>query len=90
MFRFKMDNFIPSIQLTREISFCWSKNQILGNLSRQNMAVFLLVTSWNVTIQVSVLWKRLLLTVIAYSRTVNMRVQSELRVVAWRQFLLAS
>ena len=36
MFRFKMDNFIPSIQLTREISFCWSKNQILGNLSRQN------------------------------------------------------
>ena len=90
MFRFKMDNFIPSIQLTREISFCWSKNQILGNLSRQNMAVFLLVTSWNVTIQVSVLWKRLLLTVIAYLTTVIIRVQKELRVVAWRQFLLAS
>ena len=39
MFRFKMDNFIPSILLTREISFRWSKNQILGNLSRQNMTL---------------------------------------------------
>ena len=90
MFRFKMDNFIPSILLTREISFCWSKNQILGNLIRQNMAVFRLVTRWNVIIQVSVLRKRLLLTVIAYSTTVIIRVQKELRVVAWRQFWLAS
>ena len=39
MFRFKTDNFIPALLLTREISFCWSKNQILGNLTRQNMAL---------------------------------------------------
>ena len=39
MLRFKMDNLIPAILLTREISFCWSKNQILGNLARQNMAM---------------------------------------------------
>ena len=39
MFRFKTDNFIPALLLTREISFCWSKNQILGNLARQNMAM---------------------------------------------------
>ena len=39
MFLFQTDNSIPAILLTREISFYWSTNQMLGNLSRQNMAL---------------------------------------------------
>ena len=39
MLFFQTDTSIPAILLTREISFCLSTNQMLGNLSRQNMAL---------------------------------------------------